>query len=218
MRRLLLLFVLWALPSAAADIPSPAQVGVRLEKPAGDGTHFSQGSGVYLGNGLVLTAAHVVTVDPENPKVTVVVDGWRRDAVVIKNGHKDNLDLALIRVLPQGLSEQRKAQPQVAICDSNPTPSQPVIVAAMGNVSDAATISTPITSDGQAGTWTNLLSSGFHHGNSGGGVFNPKQGCLWGIINIELSGNVGGRFLDLTAFVPATKIAPFLGEYYGEGR
>jgi hypothetical protein len=100
-------------------------------------------------------------------------------------------------------------------CAANPGPSQPVAVAAMGTVSDAVTIPSPITSDLQTGTWTNLLSTGYHQGSSGGGVFDPKQGCLWGILAFEPSGpsKPDGRFLDLTAFVPATKIAPFLEAY-----
>lgn len=212
------LLLLFALPSAAASAASPAEIGVRLEKPAGDGLHFSQGSGVFLGDGLVLTAAHVVDINPSNPNVTVVLDGWRKDGVVVKDGHKDNLDLALVKLPPQALSAPRMAQAPVTLCPDNPTPNQKVVVASTGNVTEAATINTAITSDGQAGTWTNLLSTGFHHGASGGGVFNPKQGCLWGIINIELSGNVDGRFLDLTAFVPASKIKPFLNGYYAEGK
>jgi hypothetical protein len=194
-------------------------LGVRVEKPAGDGVHFSQGSGVFMGDGLVLTAFHVVKYEPDNPKVTVLLDGWRRDGTLVSDGQKENVDLALIKLPPDQMSDGRRAQARVAICAANPGPSQPVVVAAMGTVSDTVTIPSPITSDLQTGTWTNILATGYHQGRSGGGVFDPKQGCLWGILAFELSGHAkpDGRLLDLTAFVPAAKIAPFLEEYRKQG-
>ncbi|MDR3438048.1 serine protease [Telmatospirillum sp.] len=199
---------------------SPADVGVRVEKPAGDGTHFSQGSGVFIGRGLVLTAAHVVKVDPANTKVTVLLDGWRLDGTLVFDGQRENVDLALILLPPEVLSEKRRTQAQVPVCAANPGPNQPVAVASMGTVTNAATIPTAITSDLQTGTWTNLLSTGFHQGNSGGGVFNPQQGCLWGILNMEMSGpsQTNGQLIDLTAFVPASKITPFLDEFRQQNR
>ena len=214
--RVLLAISLWlatSAPALAEPAPSPADVGVRLEKPVGDGQHFSQGSGILLGDGLVLTAAHVVAVNPASAKAVVVIDGWRVDGTVVKDGQRDNLDLALIRIDPSSVSARRRAQPLLPICVGNPGPNQPVVVAAMGTVTQAATIGTAITSDGQSGNWTNILSTGYHHGNSGGGVFSPGQGCLWGILNIEMSGPINGRMVDLTAFVPASKIAPFVESY-----
>jgi len=220
MRPVIILLLLFPAAALADDrnllAPSPAELGVQVEKPAGDGTHYSEGSGVFLGDGLVLTAAHVVKVDPGNRKVTVLLDGRRRDGTLVPDAQMEKADLALIKLPSEELGDKRRAQAPVAVCTGNPGPSQPVVVASMGTVSNAATISTPITSDLQTGSWTNLLSTGYHHGNSGGGVFDPRQGCLWGIINLELSGpsKTDGRFLDLTAFVPASKIAPFLDEYY----
>ena len=196
-----------------ADSPSPADAGVRLEKPVGDGLHFLQGSGIFLGEGLVLTAAHVVKADPSNPNVTVILDGIALKGVVVKTGQLENLDLALVKLDPQTLTVRRRTQTLIAICKTNPGPNQAVVVASVGAITHAKTISTPITSDGQSGSWTNLLSTGYHPGNSGGGVFNPQIGCLWGIINVELTGTVNGQFVDLTAFVPATKVLAFLTAY-----
>jgi hypothetical protein len=214
--------LLWGiLPVAALSAngeppsPSPAEVGVRLEKPAGDGVHFSQGSGVLLGGGLVLTAAHVVNVNPGSTKVTVVVDGWRIDGTLVADGSARKLDLALIKLPPEALSPRRRQQASVAVCSENPAPSQDVTVASLGTVTHSSTIPTPITSDGKKETWTNLLSTGYHHGNSGGGVFSSSQGCLWGILTLELSGHLpdNGRFVDLTAFVPASQVTEFLRQY-----
>ena len=204
MRRLLaLLLPLAAAGGEPANAPMPAALGVQIEKPAGDGVHFSIGSGVHLGNGTILTAAHVVTPDPANKAVTVILDGWKVEATIKIIGKND---LALIQIPPQALSQQRLAQSQVRICADDAGPNQRVVVASEGKVTPAATISTAITSEGKSGEGTNLLSSGFHHGDSGGGVFDPVRGCLWGIIQMEMTGNN----LDLTAFAPAHKITTFL--------
>lgn len=223
MRSLILALLLGLTPAvaaSAAETVTPADVGVRVEKPAGDGVHFSQGSGVFLGDGLVLTAAHVVNVDPAHTKTTVVMDGWRIDGTLVYTGLAQKVDLALIRIGDASLSPKRQAQPQVAVCDDNPPPSQPVLVAALDKLTISSTVGTAITSDGQTtGSWTNLLGTGYHNGASGGGVFKPQVGCLWGILNLELSGpsKTPGQKLDLTAFVPASKITPFLQAYREHG-
>ena len=216
-RSLTALLLLWSQSALSADglfaPQSPSDLGVRVQKPVGDGKTFAQGSGVFLGDGLVLTAAHVISADPSNHKATVVLDRMPIVGTVVENGQTQNLDLALIKIDTQGLSAKRRTQAPIPVCPGNPGPNQAVTVASMGIVTQATTISTPITSDGQSGTWTNLLSTGYHPGNSGGGVFNPQTSCLWGIINLELSGTVDGKVLDLTAFVPASKVAGFLKTY-----
>lgn len=202
----------WA--QGASTAPAPRDVGVRVEKPAGDGTHYSQGSGVFLGRGLVLTAAHVVSVDPGNRQVTVLLDGRRVDGVLVRDGQAQKLDLALIRLKDEDLSPQRRDQPLVPVCPANPEPSQPVTVVAMGQSVTAFTIPKGLTSDGREESWTNLLATGFKQGNSGGGVFSIRQKCLWGIVNLELGGvsKTTGKPIELTAFVPAARITPFLEE------
>lgn len=228
MRGVVLVLLLVAPPAlaraddAAPTLPTPAEVGVRVEKPAGDGVHYSQGSGVYLGEGLVLTAAHVVKYDPDHSHVTVLLDGIRTDGNLVFDGQKHNVDLALIKLEASELLPKRRDQTPVPLCLANPAPNQPVVVAALGTVSNALTIPSAIASDATAakdtGTWTNILTIGYHQGNSGGGVFHPREGCLWGIINKEMGGPLKGSgvVVDLTAFVPASKIAPFIGEYFEE--
>jgi len=203
--------------------PEPAAVGVRVEKPAGDGVHFAQGSGVYLGDGLVITAAHVIEYDPGHAAVTVLLDGTRTPGAVVFDGErqaKPPVDLALIRVATEYLPPARIVQPEVRPCPANPATGQAVTVAALGTVSQSATLPTPLYREGATalttqGGWTNILVTGYHPGNSGGGVFDPRARCLWGILNLELSGTPAGgaRPLDLTAFVPATEIAAFMGDY-----
>jgi hypothetical protein len=205
MRFLVQLIPVLALAGEPAAAPMPAALGVQVEKPAGDGAHFSIGSGVYLGDGKVLTAAHVVAVDPANKTATVILDGWRVEASIAAID-RDKRDLALLRIPPATLSLLRQTQRPAPLCLGDPPAGRQMLVAAQGMVTPAATVATAITSDGKSGQGTNLLSTGFHQGNSGGGVFDPEQGCLWGIILREMSGST----LDLTAFAPAREIAAFL--------
>jgi hypothetical protein len=206
----------WAAEPAT---PTPAEVGVRVEKPAGDGVHYQQGSGVYLGDGLVLTAAHVVKLDPTHNKVVVLIDGVRTDGEVVFNGDAHKIDLALIRLVANELTPKRRTQPQVHVCPANAAPNRSVMVASMGTVTAATTIPSAVSTIGAGGDWTNILSTGYHHGNSGGGVFDPGHDCLWGILVQELSGRLDdGRNVDLTAFVPTRQIDAFLADFAKQGR
>lgn len=198
--------------------PLPAEVGVRVEKPAGDGVHYSQGSGVLLGDGLVLTAAHVVKYNPQDPKVTVVMAGWRVSGTLAAIGGPDSVDLALVKT-PRGAVPMalRDLEP-VAICSRNPAINTPVIVAAVGEISAAMTAATPAKPRGPDNAWTNMLTTPYHQGSSGGGVFDAGEGCLAGVLIEEVSGHVrpDAPFIDVTVFVPASDIAAFMAKYRAE--
>jgi S1-C subfamily serine protease len=206
MRKFAFLAALLAAPVFAEpqDAALVGALGVQIEKPAGDHVHFSQGSGVYLGNGLILTAAHVVTVDPANPVSSVVLDGWKTDARLIAAGQ--SVDLALLRVEPGELSRQRREMRPLDVCTLGTAPNQPVIVAALGSVTLSKTIGAPVKSTTLNGDWTDILGTGYTHGASGGGVFDAAKGCLAGILIIEAT----GPGVELTQFVPAPEIAMFL--------
>jgi hypothetical protein len=142
------------------------------------------------------------------------MDGQPIQGMVVQIEPPERLDLALIKVDMDKLAPKWSQQRDVAVCTYNPPTNQPVTVVGLVGVARATTISTAITSGGEeTGSWTNLLSTGFHQGNSGGGVFNPQLGCLWGILNLELTGTVNGKSVDMTAFVPASKVMAFVNSY-----
>jgi hypothetical protein len=201
----LLLALACALPAAAEPDGAPliAALGVQIQKPAGDNVHFAHGSGVFLGNGLVLTAAHVVTFNAQDPNVAVFLDGWKTNAKVFATG-QNGLDLALLKIDPSEISAQRRILSPVQLCTTPPDANQQVIVAAEGQVSFSAI--TPLTS----GKGSNDLATLYEQGASGGGVFDPGKGCLIGIIILARSGQIAGQDIRMTEFVPAAKIAPFL--------
>jgi len=63
------------------------------------------GPAVYLGSGLLLTAAHVVKTDVET---TAAISGMRLPVTIVKQGVFDEIDLSLMRV------DQRKLTPAAA--------------------------------------------------------------------------------------------------------
>lgn len=206
MRLFGLVLTLFALPAVAepADAPLASALGVQIEKPAGDNVHFSQGSGVFLGGGLVLTAAHVVKLNPGDQTATVIMDGWRTEARIAAIAV--GLDVALLKIDPAQISAQRRLLNPVQFCTAPTIANQPVIVAAQGAVSLSKTIATSIKSDALTGDWTDILATGYTHGASGGGVFDAAKGCLIGIVVIEAT----APGVELTQFLPAAKLAPFL--------
>jgi len=207
MRKLAFLLALAAAPVWAEppDAPLAGALGVQIEKPAGDHVHFAQGSGVYLGNGLVLTAAHVIQLDPGNPVSSVIMDGWKTDARVAAIG-VNGLDLALLQINPAEVARQRRDLKPVEICATGTGPKQPVVVAAQGAISLSQTVDAPINAPALKGDWTDILATGYSHGSSGGGVFDASKGCLAGIIVIEAT----APGIALTQFVPAPQITNFL--------
>jgi len=207
MWKLAILAALMAAPALAEpqDAALVGALGVQIEKPAGDHVHFSQGSGVYLGNGLVLTAAHVVKVDPANPISSVIMDGWKTDAKLVAIG-QGAVDLALLKIEPGEVSRQRHDMKPLDICTLGTTPNQPVVVAALGSISLSKTVGAPIRSAALNGDWSDILATGYGHGASGGGLFDAAKGCLAGIIIIEAT----APGIELTQFVPAPEIAVFL--------
>ena len=216
-----ILLCLLAVPALAED-PSPQETMVHVQKPAGDGVTFSHGSGVYLGGGLILTAAHVVEMDKAHPEVKIlfyeqVIVGGE----VVLNGRtfSPDLDLALIRVEPSALTPRLRDEAPTAVCSTNPGLDSSMLVAAEGKVTSAKTIPSALerrdTASNNTNGWTNILSTGYHHGASGGGVFDPDKNCLEGVISLELSDP--SRGIDLTSFIPASRIGPFL-DYYSRHR
>ena len=198
----------------AATPLAPGDLGVRLSKAVGDGVHYAQGSGVYLGDGLVLTAAHVVNWDPDHDAVRILLDGIGSDGVLVFDSLLKDTDLAIVKMRPEALTAARRRQAPVSVCPGNTPPDHPVTVAALGKVSGATTIPAAVSSMGAQGDWTNILSRDYQPGNSGGGVFDPDKRCLWGIILAERSGKLpSGLEVHWTAYAPASLVGPFVESF-----
>src|SRR5579871_4835433 len=217
MRLSLPLLFLLALPlyAHADDAPAPDDLGVLVQKAAGDGVNFAHGSGVYIGKDEVLTAAHVVRVDRRHNDIVVLLDGiLAQGKVTVDGDDTKGPDLALIKLKPELVLPKRRAQKPVEVCTHNAGLSEPVTVVSGGKVTNSAIISKPIMAQNMKlpGDGTNFMVTDYGKGNSGGGVFDPVSGCLFGIVSFEAGGtdNNTGNYVVFTGFVPASDIAPFL--------
>jgi hypothetical protein len=208
--------------AASAQAPHPADIGLQVEKPAGDGKLFSHGSGVLLGDGMVLTAAHVIAVNPQDPKVTVFLDNRRVDGLVAFSGQSEHVDLALIKVDPANLPPSKHDLGTEPVCARNPGPAQPVVVAWMGKTTQETTLlrADPPKDASDPTPYSTMLAAGHPKGASGGGVFDPQRACLLGILVADGTFNIDipGVPHEITIFLPASEISSFLKKYREQRR
>jgi hypothetical protein len=176
------------------------------------------GAGVYLGKGLVITAAHVIGSKTRG----VRIDGVNVAARLIKAGTFPDLDLSLVsmdeKTLPSGLSERH-----MPLCQEQLPVGAPVILAAP-QVITRTSIAPPRPSppidhtktkrspfqgrDTVLPPWLTLISDVETSGKSGSGVFDAENKCLLGILSALISNNE--RKPIGTYFVPASTIQSFV--------
>jgi trypsin-like peptidase len=138
------------------------------------------GAGIYLGNGLILSVAHVVgggIVD--KPKVTIANRSLQ--ATVVKESPFEQLDLALLQIdettLPVSLRLRR-----ISLCEGKPWPGEEIVsLSAHGPVRSQILAPTGLPAD------TRRFSTVFRDdgttGNSGTAVFEAQRKCLIGIVS-----------------------------------
>jgi len=164
---------------ASISVPSNAQnlddalrvyaVKVIRTLPQSNGPLIS--SGVYLGRGAIITAAHVV-----GSNLRVLIAGQELPAEVIKQGSFETTDLALLSVdrthLPVSLLLRRNP-----LCKEPPKADDIVIVVVPGG-----TARSRILSRNGSNNFIDVSTAG----DSGSGIFHHK-GCLLGILNAKIS-------------------------------
>lgn len=160
------------------------------------------GSGVYLGNGLVITAAHVGTGD------SVRIDGLNVPARPIKTGSFPELDLSLVTLdqskIPDSVRERR-----VTLCDQQPPPGAPVILAAPQGITRTSIASPTLIPPEYRSKFLTLISDGLTDGKSGSGVFDVEKKCLLGILSLKFVSNIEHKGIA-SYFVPADTIRSFI--------
>jgi hypothetical protein len=173
------------------------------------------GYGIYLGQGYVITAAHVVGRWPFLTHPRVLIAGQDLAVKVIKQGSFETTDLALLSVdeatLPISLRLRRNP-----LCSGSPNVGTEVIdVMPEGTI--RARIISPLSIIPQLrGRFDALIDS---PKDSGSGLFDAERKCLVGIISAKVEKyhskleNVRIRgYMDGYAgyFVSADKIAKFI--------
>ena len=159
------------------------------------------GPAVYLGSGLLLTAAHVVNPGAE---ISVVIAGAKLPVKVLKQGIFDEIDLSLLQV---DQSRLPPTLPTVRICSAPPWPGDPVIVISSGQATRSTIAPPSVLPSFHQHRFPTLIKDVATTGNSGSGVFDPAKRCLLGIMSRKFT--VNGR--DIAKyFVSADLIRAFM--------
>lgn len=172
-RRLLLavLLILWLAAMAQAQVDTSAVVRIQA------GT--SWGSGVYLGDRIVLTAAHVFRGESQYAGV------WFPDGSAYSGSLKSadqDWDQAVVEL------NRYPEHPGTPLAQQNPVIGEEVYAAGYGRGNTVQLIRGQVTSystfqAGAASDWFTMAGGAAEPGSSGGPIFNSRGeviGCLWG--------------------------------------
>jgi hypothetical protein len=176
------------------------------------------GAGVYLGNGLALSVAHVVgggIVD----KPTVTIAGQKLTATVVKESPFEQLDLALLQFDESGLPVSLRLR-RIPLCQGKPWPNEAVI-SLLGQTPVRSHVISPLALPRDVRRFSTVIRDVTTTGNSGTGLFDANRKCLLGIMSRKISQvrtrkDTGVKTtVDIAKyFVPASAIGPFLPTRY----
>ncbi len=174
------------------------------------------GYGIYLGNGLILTAAHVAGEFAQT-KPRVVIAGQDLPATLVKEGTLDTIDLTLLSIdgtkLPVSLQMRR-----TPLCKHPPFAGERVVVAIPEGTAPSKILPRQAIPADLRGRFDTVIADVATTGNSGSGVFDARDLCLMGIMSRKISVTtrpliVGAppRTIDIAKyFVPAAQIKAFI--------
>jgi hypothetical protein len=173
------------------------------------------GDGIYLGNGAVITAAHVIGRWGFLKDVHVLIAGQNLPARIIKEGSVERTDLTLLSVdetrLPIGLRLRRNP-----LCRQALNVGENVMVVVAGKTEFSQIISPLLIAPEFRERFNSLIGD---VGTSGSGVYDAKRKCLVGIISrkfLKVDYRKDGDRItaELSGFakyfVPAAEIAIFI--------
>ena len=131
------------------------------------------GYGIYLGQGLVITAAHVVGgATAANPNV--VIAGKSLPATIVRQGEFERVDLSLLRIDPR-LLPMRLALSMIPLCPSPPRPGQPVVTVTPDVVAASRIMAPQLLPSDVRNRFDTVIADVATTGNSGSGVFDAKK-------------------------------------------
>jgi hypothetical protein len=174
------------------------------------------GYGIYLGRGLVLTAAHVVGRGWwTRPKV--VIGGVEFPTRILKEGSFEGTDLTLLG-LDEKFLPMRMRLRRTTLCEKAPWPGEPVVTVVPESVARSYILS-PDKLPKETRRFSTVIADVATTGNSGSGVFDERIRCLLGIMSRKISvkqpfsaaGKPAAAAKDIAKyFVPASEIKSFL--------
>ena len=163
------------------------------------------GYGIYLGHGMVITAAHVVGRWAlfENPRIRIA--GQELPASVIKKGSFEQTDLALLSVDEASLPFRLRLR-RDPLCKALPNPGTNVVVVYPERTVRSQIFSPRYVAPTFRTKYNTLLSE---VQGSGAGAFDAERKCLLGIMSASVP-TYRGQNRRAEYFVPAATIADFL--------
>jgi hypothetical protein len=172
--------------------------------------------GIYLGRGLIITAAHVV--DRWKP-TTIRFADQELPAKILKPGAFEKEDLALLSVDEQLLPMKLRLR-RMPLCQMSPWPGEPVVVAIPEGTARSSILTPYALSPDVRYRFPTVIKDVATTGNSGSGVFDLGHKCLLGIMSRKIQvrsdpHDPKSEMRDLAKyFVPAKTIAEFIPSEY----
>ena len=144
------------------------------------------GYGIYLGNGIIITAAHVLGRWPSffsNPRVAIA--GRELPATIIKAGSPETTDLALLSVEVKSLPIYLRWRLN-PLCKMPAQTGQNVIVVVPQGLAHSHILAPQMLPPKYQSNSNTFIGDLWIPGGSGSGVFDSKTKCLLGIITTEI--------------------------------
>lgn len=209
----LLLAVLWQPACAQGSDDTLLPYAVHIHQTPMQS--WGPGSGIYLGKGLFITAAHVAgRTWRTKPKVAIA--GLEYPTRVVKEGSLEGTDLTLLSVEEQLLPARLRLR-RNSICTDPPRPGQEVVTIVPGSAVRSHILAPDRLPSGTRSRFSTVIADVARTGNSGSGVFDVKRKCLLGIMSRKISqpyyrpGSRKTETRDIAKyFVPAAEITAFL--------
>ena len=176
------------------------------------------GYGIYLGRGLVITAAHVVG-SAARTKPSVRIAGMDLPATAIKEGIFERVDLTLLSIDEQKLPIYLQMR-RMPLCEKKPWPGEPVIVAIPEETARSHIMSPQLLPVKYRRKFPTVISDVATTGNSGSGVFDAGNKCLLGIMSLKIFVKPNDKDAESAQkdiakyFVPASTIRAFIPTEY----
>jgi S1-C subfamily serine protease len=176
------------------------------------------GYGIYLGKGLILTAAHVVG-SAARTKPSVRIAGMELPAHAIREAPSERVDLTLLSIDEQKLPIYLQMR-RMPLCEKPPWPGEPVIVAIPEATAPSHVMSPLLLPYNMRRRLPTVIRDVASTGNSGSGVFDAGNKCLLGIMSRKIyvpanSADPESKEKDIAKyFVPASTIRAFIPSDY----
>lgn len=217
--RYILLLIVTSIQACAASYAQPSDnslqiYAVRIVMSPPLEKTFT-GDGIYLGDGKIITAAHVIGSRPSLANPHVLIGGEDLPAKIIKHGSFEDTDLALLSIdatqLPMRLRLRRNP-----LCKDELKIGMQVIDVVVDALTVLRVVSPQLISPLLRAKFSTLIDS---PQRSGSGLFDADKKCLLGIVSakmpkFETSVSDGHPMIKTKGFagyfVPSTKIADFL--------